>query len=193
MSPCSRIAASTKLFSQGAIELQLDVGRDFHDKSDENQLRIGSESEFPPKSAGEALLGAFWQRFSRFLATWGRFWVTFSLPGAPQASPGGPWHVPGRSRRRPGTPQERPKSTSGGKNRTRSDPSRPKVVQKLDSGAILVDFWSILVDFDTEIRFETTSPKRSAHDVFWCDFDFGLEIDGHGGAHWQAISVPFPA
>ena len=25
------------------------------------------------------------------------------------------------------------------------------------------------------------------------DSDFGLEIDGHGGAHWQAIWVPFPA
>ena len=143
MSPCSRIAASTKLFSQGAIELRLYVWRDFDEKIDENQSKNSCESEFPPKSAGEALLGAFWQRFSRFLAAWGRFWVTFSLPGAPQASPGGPWHVPGRSRRRPGTPQERPKSTSGGKNRTQSDPSRPKVVQKLDFGAIFVDFWSI--------------------------------------------------
>ena len=116
---------------------------DFDDKSDENQPRIGCESEFPPKSAGEALLGAFCQRFSRFLAAWGRFWVTFSLPGVPQASPGGPWPVPGRSRRRPGTPQERLKSTSGGKNRTHNDPSRPKVVQKLDFGAIFNDFWSI--------------------------------------------------
>ena len=64
MSPCSSIAASTKLFSHGAIKLQLDVGRDFDGKSDENQSTISCESEFPPKSAGEALLGAFWHRFS---------------------------------------------------------------------------------------------------------------------------------
>ncbi len=82
MSPCSRIAASTKLVSEGAIELRLYVWRDFDEKLDENRSKIGCESESPPKSAVEALLGAFWQRFSRFLTAWGRFWVTFSLPEA---------------------------------------------------------------------------------------------------------------
>ena len=72
MSPCSPLAASTKLFSQGALESQLDFGRDFDGKSAENRSKIGCGSAFPLKSAGESLWGAFWPRFSHLGGTFGR-------------------------------------------------------------------------------------------------------------------------
>ena len=37
MSPCSPLAASTKLFAQGALESRLNFGRDFDEKSAENR------------------------------------------------------------------------------------------------------------------------------------------------------------
>ena len=72
MSPCSPLAASTKLFSQGAIDSQLDFGRDFDAKSLENRSKIGCDSAFRPKSASESILGTFWPRFSHLGGTFGR-------------------------------------------------------------------------------------------------------------------------
>ena len=49
MSPCSPIVASTKLLSQGAIELRLDVGRDVAEKStkiDRKSVQNRSQVDF---------------------------------------------------------------------------------------------------------------------------------------------------
>ena len=71
MSPCSPIAASMQLFSQGAIELQLDFGCDLDGKSAANRSKISCESLFLLNSAAESLWAAFWPWFSWFRGAWG--------------------------------------------------------------------------------------------------------------------------
>ena len=156
MSPCSPLAASTQLFSQGAIESQLDFGCDFDGKSAENHLKIGGGSAFPPNSVGESLWGAFWPRFSRFGLTFGRS--------------GGASGDPGPSLGRLRAPQDRPKCSHEAPRSTQDRPSRPKIEPEAtqvgrksrlgtDFGLIFGAFRRFLVDFSS-ISVPKLLPKR---------------------------------
>ena len=107
MLPCSPLAASMLLFSQGAIESQLDFGCDVDGKSAENRWKIGCSSACPPKSAAESLWEAFWLRFSRFVITFGRFGVASGDSGHSLGRLRGPQDRPRCSHEAPRSTQDR--------------------------------------------------------------------------------------
>ena len=103
MSPCSPLASSTTLFSQGAVESQLDFGRDFDGKSAENRSKIGRGAAFSVQSAGESLWWPFWPRISPLRATFGRSGVALGDPGASLGRLGGAQGEPRGGLGPPGT------------------------------------------------------------------------------------------
>ena len=157
--------------------ISVSIWSDFDEKSDENRSRIGCESEFPPKSAVEALLGTFWPRLSRLWGAWGRSWETFSPPGAPQASPGGALARPRASqvdpRWRKSSPKL-PKSTELGRKMRSGTDFGPMWV---DFGGFGVDFWSILESKSVAKLLLRKSQRRLLFDgVFDDGFDRFCEI-----------------